>query len=182
MKFVATYSSHLERYVFALPHCYKRRVLDVGSKDGDCSIILSYGASELSLCDINEAWLNASKKKSYLCPVKNFFLTDLEKEFPEGKWEVITAFEIIEHVIDPEFLVKNVADHLEDDGRLVFSVPHMIDNKEHKTLFDEEKIKNLVSKYFEIEKFYVQEKKVISGEPMYKGLKCYVGVARKKHG
>lgn len=176
MKFVPTYTTHLERYIFALEHSYKQRVLDVGCKDGDGSILLSYGATELDLADFNEKYLDTAKKNDYKCPTK-FHLVDLEKDFPEGKWDTIVAFEILEHLEDPEFLVKNIKKHLRFGGSFVFSVPNMVANREHKVLFDKKKIQDLISKYFTITEFYEQKDKVLSGKPNYKGLLCYVGVA-----
>lgn len=177
MKFIPSFQDHLARYVFALGHCYKKRVLDAGSKDGFGSTILSFGATHITLSDISPVWLlKQAPKKTYYCPAE-FVLKDFEKEFPEGKWDTIVAFEIIEHLEDPEFFIKNIAEHLNVGGKLVFSVPHMVANREHKVLFDEEKIKNLISKYLTIEEFYIQDKKIYSGKPLYKDLRCYLGVA-----
>jgi len=178
-KYIPTYTEHLARYVFALSSCYKKSVLDLGAKDGDCTFLLTYGANDVTLADISEQWLNAAKvNHSYKCPTR-FELVDLEKSFPEGKWDVITAFEIIEHLEDGDFLIKNVVEHLNKDGIFIFSVPHMVANREHKVLYDEQKIQDLIGRYLHIEEFYVQDSKVISDKPSYKGLKCYIGIARK---
>ncbi len=75
--------------------------------------------------------------------------------------------------------MKNITRALRPGGTLVFSVPHMVANREHKTLFDEEKIKALISKYLTIKEFYIQDKKYLNNKQMFKGLKCYVGVAVK---
>lgn len=180
MKFIPTYTHHLARYVFALDYCYKRKVLDAGCKDGHTSQILSFGCKELDLADIDETFLHRAKTNvKYHCPV-NFHQVDFEKAFPEGMWDTIIAMEVIEHLANPELFIENAAKHLNPGGLLVFSVPHMVANHEHKTLFDEMKIKELVSKDFNMKEFYVQDKKLISNAPMYKGLKCYVGVAEKK--
>lgn len=178
MKFILTYADHLARYIFASEHCYKRTVLDLGCKDGCGSVLLSYGSVSLSLVDCNGKYLNQAKNRGYICKT-DFIQCDLEKNFPEGRWQIITAFEVIEHLENPEFFVKNIAEHLEEGGKLIFSVPHMVANREHKTLFDEQSIKNLISKYFNISEFYIQDKKIYSNKPMYKGLKCYLGVAIK---
>ena len=178
IKFVPTYTSHLMRYVFALEHCYKKNVIDLGCKDGYCSILLSYAAYKLDLVDIDKRFLDTARSLKYISPVE-FHQIDLEKDFPEGKWQVAVAFEVIEHLENPEFFIKNIAEHLEDGGKLIFSVPHMVANIQHKVLFDEEKIKSLISKYFKIEEFYIQDKKIFSNKPMYKGLKCYLGTAIK---
>ena len=182
MKFVPSFKEHLTRYVFAMPYVYKgKSVIDVGSGDGYGGMLLSYGASKVSLVDNDPQRLKRAKLNyKYFCEDVEFLQVDLEKEYPKGKWDVATAFEVIEHVEDPHFLVANIAEHLTEGGCLVFSVPHMVANHEHKTLFDEEGIKKLVGKYLTIDEFYVQDKQIFSDKPLYKDLKCYVGVAYKR--
>lgn len=179
-KFVHSYSDHIHRYAFALKHCYRVNVLDAGSKDGFGSQILSWAADRITLADISPEWLGfAEKNGGYVAPA-TFILADFNKGFPEGQWDTIVSFEVIEHVDDPDFYLGNIAKALKPGGKLVFSVPHMVANHEHKTLFDEEKIKETVGKHLKITEFYVQDKKYLSNEPLYKGLKCYVGVAEKQ--
>jgi 2-polyprenyl-3-methyl-5-hydroxy-6-metoxy-1,4-benzoquinol methylase len=178
-KFVPTFVAHLERYIFALRYAFKRDCLDIGSKEGFGAHILSYGAHSVTLADINPTYMQRSERYyNYFCPTTTV-VCDLEKEFPEGEWDTITAFEVIEHLENTDFVLKNVADHLKPGGTFVFSVPHMVENHEHKVLFDEEKIRSAVSKYLKIEELTVQDSYPLSEEKLYGDLKCYVGVARK---
>lgn len=173
------FAGHLERYIFALPYCKKRKVLDVGGKDGYGSLLISWFASEVTNADMYGKWLYQAKNHHHHhCPA-HFIEQDFNEKFPDGMWETIVAFEIIEHVIDPDRFVKDIYDHMNPEGLLVFSVPHMTPNPDHRTLFDEDKIRALVSKYFTIEEFYIQDKHGISGKPTLPP-KSYVGVARKK--
>jgi len=55
----------------------------------------------------------------------------------------------------------------------------MVANRLHKVLYDEQKIKELISRYFKIEEFYVQDKTIIANKRTYKGLITYIGVATK---
>ena len=179
-KFVPSFKEHLVRYAFAMPFAYKRDVLDAGSKEGFGAHMLSYGANTVTLSDISQGYLDAGKKWfNFFCPVE-FVQCDFNKGFPEGEWDTIVSFEVIEHVKDPDFFVKNIAEHLLPGGHLVFSVPHMCPNHEHITLFDEEKIRALIERHLDLVVLHVQDKQIFSGEPLYKGLKCYVGVARKR--
>jgi len=168
---------HLERYVFSLPYCNEKRVLELGSKDGYGANLLSHFASYLTLTDYNGKYLSQAKRfHHYLCPVE-FIQINFNDAFPEGKWDTIIAFEIIEHVNDPDNFVREIAEHLPSGGKLVFSVPHMHENIAHKTLFDEESIKKLISKYLIMEEFYIQDLYGISKEPTNN--KGYIGVATK---
>jgi len=168
---------HLERYIFALPHCREKIVLDLGSKDGYGSHIISHTAKEITLSDCSGKCLYQAKSYyHFLCSAK-FDEVDFNKTFPDGKWDTILAFEVIEHVDNPYNFVKEIARHLKVNGKLVFSVPHMKPAKVHKTLFNEKSIKDLISKYLSIDEFYVQDSYGISNRPTNNN--CYVGVATK---
>lgn len=170
---------HLERYVFALPYIEGKRVLDAGCKDGYGSHLMSAFIRHLTLVDRTDTWLNmAMANYKYFCR-KEFILMDFDEEFPEGTWDAIVAFEIIEHVADPDRFLKDISEHLTTDGILIFSVPHMVENPDHKTLFDKEKIVEYVSRYLKIEEFYIQDKLGISGKPATSPPVSYVGIARK---
>jgi len=177
-KFAPTYAEHLARYAFALHFCYKRNVLDVGCNDGSGSQLLSLSADRMTVADIDQRSLNAAKGKSFEC-LTDFVPCDFEHDFPDGRWDTIVGFEIIEHLEQTDRFVRNIADHLTDGGVFVFSVPHMVANPQHKTLFDEEKIRALITRHLTLDALYVQDAECISGKPMYKGLKCYVGVAHR---
>lgn len=179
MRFAHSFKEHIHRYAFAMPYAYKRDVLDAASKDGFGAQILSWVANSVTLADVSHLWLGKAKNNSYACRA-SFIHSDFNVGFPEGSWDTIVSFETIEHVDNPEFLIENFAKALRKNGVLVFSVPHMVANHEHKTLFDEEKIRAMIGKHFDIEEFHVQDKEYLKDTPMYKGLKCYVGVARKK--
>ena len=171
---------HLERYVFACHYSYKKKVLDLGGKDGYGSVLMSLFAKHITLTDIRKEWLEiAGLNNTFLCDT-DIVEKDLEKGFPEGTWDTMVAFEIIEHVEDPDFLIKNITEHLEKGGILVFSVPHLTPHLDHKTLFDEDTIRRLISKHLEIKEFYKQDSYGISKKPMYKyPAITYVGVAQK---
>lgn len=188
-KYAQTYSEHIARYAFAMVHGYRRNVLDIGCGQGFGAHLLSTVAKTVTGVDFSDDNVAFAKKNfSYFSPVK-FEKVDLEKDdiswltSPTNEpFDTVTAFEILEHLENPEFAVENINRLLGPGGSFVFSVPHMVANHEHKVLFDEEKIRALIETQFDISEFYIQDKRVISGLPSFKGLRCYVGVgiSRKK--
>ena len=178
-KFALSWQHHMARYVFALPYCYRRSVLDAGSQIGYGGNLLSYVANSVTFCDINKKYTDMAATMKHMCPT-DYVVSDFEKEFPDGRWDTVVAFEVIEHLENPDVFIKNVAEHLNPGGRLVFSVPHMVANHEHKHVYDAEKIKALIEKYLKIDEFYEQSKNPVTLAPMYKGLKCHVGIASLK--
>lgn len=179
-KYVNTFPDHLARYVFAAEFCARRTVIDLGSREGFGAHLLSYFADTVTLVDVEELYLEQAREWFRFFAPDTIVKCDLNAGFPDGRWQTAVAFEVIEHVRNPDLLLKNIADHLTEDGVLVFSVPHMVANREHLTLFDERGIRDLVSRHLEITEFYTQDRKTISGRPRYKGLRCYVGVARRR--
>lgn len=180
MKHAPTFEDNMHRYAFAQRFCWKKEVLDAASKEGFGSQVVSWVALNVTLADIDKiAIKRAIKIGGYACPA-NFHICDFEKNFPTGEWDTVLSFETIEHLANPEFFIKNIYDHLRPGGHLIFSVPHMIANRLHKTLFDEESIKALISKYFTIKEFYYQDKRYLSNKPCYANVLSYVGVAVKK--
>jgi 2-polyprenyl-3-methyl-5-hydroxy-6-metoxy-1,4-benzoquinol methylase len=167
MKFIPTFSENLARYVFALNYCVRKRVIDLGCQDCHGSYLLGYAAANVTAVDI--CWpeiVKARERIRFICPTQ-FIGCDFEKDFPEGEWDVAVCFEVIEHLENPDFFLNNVKDHLVKGGLFIFSVPHMVANRLHKQLYDEKKIKDLISKYFHEVEFHVQDKMIISNKPTY---------------
>jgi 2-polyprenyl-3-methyl-5-hydroxy-6-metoxy-1,4-benzoquinol methylase len=109
----------------------------------------------------------------------DFIVSDFEKEFPEGQWDTIVAFEIIEHLENPDFFLENVKKALTPEGVLVFSLPHDADVPGHKHVYDEAKARALIESHFKIKEWHIQDKSVIAGVPTLRVPTplTYVGVA-----
>lgn len=170
---------HLERYIFAMPHVQGLDVMDAASKDGYGSSLLAQVANKVTLVDNSAFWLGKAESNYTYQGKANFIVDDFNKGFPEGEWDAVVAFEIIEHVEDPDFFISNITSHLKKGGELVFSVPHMKEEECHLTLFDEDKIRGLISKYLTITEFYVQKGYGISNIPFSRYPVTYVGIAVK---
>lgn len=179
MKHAPTFEDDIHRYAFAQRFCWKKDVLDAAAKEGFGSQVISWVAKSVTLADIDHVAIKrAVKNGGYACPAE-FFVMDFDKELPDKMFDTIVSFETIEHVSDPEFFVRNMAEHLKEGGYLVFSVPHLIANRLHKTLFDEEKIRALISKYFTLLELHHQDKRYLTNRPSYANVLSYVGVAQK---
>ena len=161
------FNPHLERYIYASNYTLDKRVLDAGARDGYGSNIMGNYAASIELVDnlyTQNIWLNRARKNYYKCPT-NFIVSDFEKEFPEGKWDVIVAFEIIEHLENPDFFLDNIKKALVPGGILIFSLPHDADVPGHKHVYDEAAARIMMESHFNIKEWHIQDKSVIGGVP-----------------
>lgn len=173
------FTPHLERYVYASNYTLDKKVLDAGSKDGYGSVIMSNFAKSITLVDLGPKWLSLAQKHHFLCPT-DYMVFDFEKSFPEGQWDVIVAFEVIEHLENPDFFLKNIKKALAPNGILIFSLPHDADVPGHKHVYDEKKARDLIEAHFTVKEWHIQDKSVIGGVPTL-GVPTpltYVGVAQ----
>lgn len=58
--------------------------------------------------------------------IDDFLIKSVEDEFIlENKFDVVTFFEVIEHIDKTDILLKNCFNNLKDDGMLIFSFPNL---------------------------------------------------------
>lgn len=99
------------------------RVLDVGCSTG------SFGAAlkDLKNCevvgiDIDDADIREAKKKLDKALVMDI---NSKEALSLGKFNVIIFADVLEHLVDPRETLVNIKGLLKNDGRVLFSLPHM---------------------------------------------------------
>ncbi len=103
----------------------KHTLLDVGCANG----FFVYYAHQMGFSaygiDASQSAISWGEKKfglkGYLACCAS--LEDLPKNFPQ-KFQIITAFEVLEHLENPLDFVKSVSDRLESGGIFIFSTPN----------------------------------------------------------
>ncbi len=138
-------NAHIERYEFACRVFIETRVLDFGCGVGFGSEMLATRALNTVVgYDSSETALRIARERRGHCAT---FVGDLPiaEEFMG-----IVAFEVLEHLTDPEWFLENAA----SQGRhLVVStpiVPTMATNPHHRHDFTPEQFRSMVEKHFEI--------------------------------
>ena len=100
-----------DRYFYALEHCLDkqtrkpRNVLDLGCGSGLGTYLYSLVAGHVTAVDYNEDAFKYAKQYPYEESKVSFLKMDLEKEIPEGKYDVTIALESLEHLSDPGSLI-----------------------------------------------------------------------------
>ena len=95
------------------------RVLDVGCSDGHFGALAKQLGHHVDGID-----LIAHPDATRL--LDGFLEADLTHGLPDGTgtYDLIVAGDILEHVVDPELLLRDLRDHLRDDGEILVSVPN----------------------------------------------------------
>ena len=101
---------HYHRYLWAQPLVAGRRVLDLGSGEGFGAALLADAARQVVGIDVDERAVEHSRL-NYAGPTLQFraaSATDLAG-FADGEFDVVVAFEVIEHVADQRQVLSEVA-------------------------------------------------------------------------
>lgn len=140
--------AHIERYVFACKALRRVKVLDFGCGTGYGSEMLFQTGNKVTGYDISETALEYATRLRVKDP-NLVFTNELTGEF-----DACTAFEVIEHVDDPEQFIMTVpAKHLIAS---VPVIPTVGRNPFHKTDFTVNSFKEMVSKRFNILFWWLQ--------------------------
>tara|TARA_B100001123_G_scaffold400968_1_gene487238 strand:- start:210 stop:839 length:630 start_codon:yes stop_codon:yes gene_type:complete len=99
----------------------KSHVLDVGCGEGQLGSILSLKGCAVDGLDINIDRAN-DKRKYY----KNIFLSDIrEFEIEKSGYNHVVFSDMLEHVENPENILKNSSKMLSPNGKIVISIPNV---------------------------------------------------------
>lgn len=118
-------TEHLARYHFAASLVEGCRVLDLGCGSGYGSATLLRGGAELVLGVDVAPEAVAYARDEYGSDRAAFLAGDARRvPFADGSFDRIACFELIEHVEEPELLLREAARLLKEHGLLVVSTPN----------------------------------------------------------
>lgn len=119
---------HLKRYEFALPWCDGRDVLDAGCGVGYGSAFLATTARSVVGIDDSEDAVDYAQER-YARPNVEFELGDVQAlDRPDSSFDVVCAFEVIEHLADQEAFIREARRVLRPGGTFLLSTPMVSDN------------------------------------------------------
>jgi 2-polyprenyl-3-methyl-5-hydroxy-6-metoxy-1,4-benzoquinol methylase len=116
--------AHLARYLFAAQYVSGRKVVDVGCGSGyGAGILAAAGAMAVQGIDVSAAAVKAAAER-FARPHVEFVQADATEGIPALAADVVTCFEVVEHVDKPGTLLRNIAGVLVDDGVALVSTPN----------------------------------------------------------
>lgn len=145
---------HIATYEFALKYVKGKRVLDYGSGSGYGSKILSSMADHVIGVDISKEAVDYANNKH----TSNNLIFKHVSEISNEKFDIITSFQVIEHVSNDFEYIKKLSSLLKTDGYILISTPDKKDrlfnyiqnpwNIYHLKEYSKISLNNLLIKYF----------------------------------
>lgn len=149
---------NLERYMYAVPYCKDKKVLELGCGSGLGTYLYSLVATHVTAIDYSDDAIEYAKQYPFNPSKVEFRKMDLEKEVPQGSYDVTVATEFLEHISDPASLIAAI-----DTKFLVFSLPlkSLATSVWHKYPIRDgmegiQDVRDLIEKRYVIEKIEVQ--------------------------
>lgn len=118
------WSEHLARYAFAQRYAPGRRVLDCGCGTGYGSAELAQGAADVTGIDISNDAIEYAGL-NYAGPNTHYVTGScLDLAFPDASFDLVVAFEVIEHLTDFRRFLEECERVLTPDGLFIVSTPN----------------------------------------------------------
>ena len=110
--------------------CQKEtQILDIGSGVSMFGEIFPQDSCpRITAFDVSDVVVSEGRN---LNPHIKFFVDDAQKPSLEGKWDIVFAGEVIEHLAEPEIALKNWAKLVKRKGYLVITTPNRLFNRKN---------------------------------------------------
>ena len=113
-------------YAFARQYAHDRIVLDVGSGDGYAAYLLAENAREVTGFEVAREAVQSARQR-YQRPNLRFEQGSATRlEFPDDTFDLVTSFQVIEHVPDVGAVLGEIVRVLKPDGRAVITTPNRL--------------------------------------------------------
>lgn len=139
--------------------------LDIGTFDGLLPLELGTLGINATGIDINRNFITKGIEYKEANKVENVKLLSgvALEEFDGGKYDLITAFEVIEHVLDLDVFYKKIDELLNNGGHLLISTPHKNGkygeynlDAHHLRFFDEESLAKSLPQNYKLIRTFVE--------------------------
>jgi ubiquinone/menaquinone biosynthesis C-methylase UbiE len=118
------WSEHLARYAFAQRYAAGKHVLDCGCGTGYGTFELAQVATEVTGLDLSCDAIEYARANYARANTRYVTASCLDLPFPDGSFELIAAFEVIEHLADFRRFLDECARVLAPSGLFIVSTPN----------------------------------------------------------
>lgn len=120
------WAEHIARYAFASSFAADRRVLDLGCGAGYGAAELAIHARTVAAIDVSSAALEYARKNYRPANVHYGQASATSLPFRDQAFDLITAFEVIEHLPDWKSMLAETRRVLRADGLFLVSTPNLL--------------------------------------------------------
>jgi GT2 family glycosyltransferase/glycosyltransferase involved in cell wall biosynthesis/SAM-dependent methyltransferase len=176
------WAEHLARYLFAEPLAHGRRVLDLGAGAGYGAERLSRVAKSVVAIDVATDAMRYARQHHPGLDVRHLVARGEALPFRAGSFDLVVAFEILEHVHDQPGLLAEVRRVLTPEGIFAVSTPNRLyytderheHNEFHVHEFEVPELQQFLAPAFPQVRIYVQNHvpTVVIGEAGHEGLEA----------
>jgi SAM-dependent methyltransferase len=153
------YTEHSARYLLAAQLAVGARVLDVGCGVGyGAQLLARSGAREVTAFDLSAEAIGHARE-FYADPVVTFHVRDATDFAFDGTFDLVTCFELIEHVPDQEAVFRCIKAALAPGGVLVMSTPRALSgprNEFHTHEYTREEFEAVFGRHFQHQRMMVE--------------------------
>lgn len=118
------YHLHHSRYRFAAGLAKSRRVLDVACGTGYGTAEIAAGARRVTAIDLSPATLRDAAATYNSARTDFAAMNAVDLALAAGSFDLVVAFEMIEHMADPDRCLQELHRVLEPGGTLIISAPN----------------------------------------------------------
>jgi SAM-dependent methyltransferase len=123
---VDLWNEHVARYCFAARMARGRRVLDAGCGSGYGADVLGREAREVLAIDISGDAIDYARRHYPSVNLRFERASCLEIPAPDGSFDLVVAFELIEHLADWRAFLREVRRVLAPEGQFLVSTPNRL--------------------------------------------------------
>lgn len=99
-----------------------RRVLDFGSGIGSIGIFMARSGFEVTLADVSEPLLTYAKWRFAKHGLQGRFVDLNREELPGSTFDLVTSLDVLEHIPEPEKVIRQIAASMTVNGVFAFNV------------------------------------------------------------
>jgi len=115
---------HVSRYLFALEFAKGANVLDAACGTGYGCFIMASAAKKVTGIDISSESTEFAKKNYSLSNIEYMTGDIISMPFPECSFDLIIAYEIFEHLKNPEKMLTELYRVAAHNGKIIISTPN----------------------------------------------------------
>lgn len=101
------------------------KALDIGCGTGQLASLLVERGFDVYGVDLSENAIEQASKRTK----GRFEVRDIEKDFPEGKFDLISCKLVFAFIQNKQIFFQNVAEHLSDDGQFLLITPIAVEGE-----------------------------------------------------